>query len=444
MKLQDGKGIYMQSLLWLSLATFALCLLAGEPPLAGASPKEDKIAEAWKQVERGHPRWIRDLKELAGIPAPTSPWKGAEEPRVEWIVQAFKRLGYDPDADENGNILVRRPGAGKGPILLICAHSDTVFASDKYPIVIREEGDRLIAPGIGDDASGVISMLALLEALDQAGIRTRGDLIFLSEMGEERYDPLGMEKVLEGLPKKPDMIIAIDRTLGEIMYGVSGGYLAQVNFTAPGTHPLTCSGVPPVPLAMAKAIQMVYGIKRPLLGPPPPPDIEATPHFLLNINAVEASTPTITGGAMITRASFHLAVNESIQAQEVLEWVKGRVHEMVSSSVREVNAAFPDPKKVGFEIQDRIIPSVQLPGMRDHKLVKSFERAYQALEIQPRPTPNGTTSANAGIQVGIPGIGIGPCVRMDNHSLYEWMEPKTMIPGVKAMVLALDELVGFE
>jgi len=66
------------------------------------------------------------------------------------------------------------------------------------------------------------------------------------------------------------------------------------------------------------------------------------------------------------------------------------------------------------------------------------------LGIQPRPTPNGTTSANAGIQMGIPGIGIGPCVRMDNHSLYEWMEPETMTPGVKAMVLALDELVGFE
>ena len=434
----------MRSFLLLSLAAFVLSLLLGEPPPAGASSKENKTAEALKQVEKGHPKWIRDLGELARIPAPTSPWKGAEEPRVKWIAQAFRRLGHNPDVDESGNVLVRRPGVGQGPVLLICAHSDTVFASDKYPIVIREEGGRLIAPGIGDDASGVISMLALLEALDQAGIRTRGDLLFLSEMGEERYDPAGMEKVLKGLAKKPDMIIAIDRTLGEIMYGVSGGYLAQVNFTAPGTHPLTCSGVPPTPLAMAKAIQKVYGIKQPLLGPPPPPDIEATPHFLLNINAVEASTPTITGGAMITRASFHLVVNESIQAQEVLEWVKESVHEMVSSSVREVNAAFPDPKKVAFEVQDRIIPSVQLPGMRDHKLVKSFERAYQALGVQPRPTPNGTTSANAGIQMGIPGIGIGPCVRMDNHSLYEWMEPKTMIPGVKAMVLALDELVGFE
>ena len=123
-----------------------------------------------------------------------------------------------------------------------------------------------------------------------------GALVFLSEMGEERYDPAGMQKVLEDLPTKPDMIIAIDRTLGEIMYGVSGGYLAQVNFTAPGTHPLTSSGVPPAPLAMAKAIEKVCAIERPPLGPPPPPDIEATPHFLLNINVLEASTPTITGG----------------------------------------------------------------------------------------------------------------------------------------------------
>ena len=444
MDLQNGKDLYMQSLLLLLPAGFFLSLLWGAPPPAWASPKENKIAEALAQVEKENSRWIQDLKELAAIPAPTVPWSGPEEPRVQWITQAFRRLGYSPDVDANGNVLVRRPGAGGGSILLMCAHSDTVFAKDQYPITIREEGDRLIAPGIGDDASGVISMLALLQVLDTAGIRTRGDLIFLSEMGEERYDPAGMEKILIGLPKKPDMIIAVDRTLGEIMYGVSGGYLAQVTFTAPGTHPLTSSGVPPAPLAMAKAIEKVYAIRRPLLGPPAPPDIEATPHFLLNVNAVEASTPTITGGAMITQASFHLVVNESIQAEEMLQWVKGRVHELVSSAAQEVNFAFPDPKKVAFAIQDKIIPPIQLPGMRDHKLVKSFERAYQALGVPPRPTPNGTTSANAGIRMGIPGIGIGPCVRMDNHSLYEWMEPKTMTLGVRAMVLALEELVGFE
>jgi len=435
----------MRPLLLLALLAVGLCILQGEPSPARASSPADRIRKALEQVEKGHAGWIQDLKELTQVPAPTAPWGGREEPRVRWIAAAFQRLGYKPTVDEDGNVSVRRPGRGEGPLLLICAHSDTVFSVDQYPMIIREEGERLIAPGIGDDASGVVAMLSLVEALDRAQIRTRGDLIFLSEMGEERYDPRGMEKVLNGLHPKPDLIIAIDRTLGEIMYGVSGAYTAEVTFTAPGTHPLTCSGVPPAVLAMAKAIEGVYAIQRPPLpGPPIPPDIDATPHFLLNVNAVEASTPAITRGAMITSASFSLVVNESIQAEEVLGWVKKRVQEIAKSATFQVNSSFPDPKKVDFSIQDRIVPSIQLPGMRQHKLVTSFERAYWALGIEPRPTPNGTTSANAGIRMGIPGIGIGPCVRMDNHSLYEWMEPNTLMPGVKAMILALQELVGFE
>ena len=429
----------------LGLAALALAMVRGASTSAWASHQGGKIGAALKEVEKSHQAWIQDLKDLAQIPAPTAPWAGAEEPRVQWIAAAFQRLGYAPVVDENGNVYARRPGAARGPSLLICAHSDTVFAADKYPITIREEGERLIAPGIGDDASGVIAMLSVLEALDQAKIQTRGDLIFLSEMGEERYDPKGMERVLNDLNPRPNMIIAIDRTLGEIMYGVSGGYYAQMIFTAPGTHPLTSTGVPPAVLAMAKAIEGVYAIKRPSLpGPAIPADISATPHFLLNLNAVEASTPTINRSGMITSASFNLVVNESIQAEEVLEWVKERVEEVAESAVQEVNSASPDPKKVKVEVRGRILPSLLPPGMRDHQLVQSFEGAYLSLGIQPRPTPNGTTSANAGIRMGIPGIGIGPCVRMDNHSLYEWMEPRTMIPGVKAMILALEELVGFE
>jgi len=435
----------MKPLILVMLLAAVSCMVRGEPDPAWASSAASKVQKAMEQVEKNHGGWIQDLKELTQIPAPTSPWSGREEPRVKWIAAAFQRLGYRPSVDEDGNVWLKRAGIGNGPLLLICAHSDTVFSADKYPITIREEGQRLIAPGIGDDASGVISMLALLEALDQAKIQARGDLIFLSEMGEERYDPRGMEKVLNGLDPKPDMIIAIDRTLGEIMYGVSGAYIAQVTFTAPGTHPLTSSGVPPTVLALAKAIEGVYALRRPSLpGPPIPADIDLTPHFLLNVNAVEASTPAITRGAMITWASFNLVVNESIQAEEVLGWVKGRVNEIASSAVQEVNSTFPDPKKVQFAIQDRIVPSIQVPGMREHKLVKSFEKAYRALGVEPRPTPNGTTSANAGIRMGIPGIGIGPCVRIDNHSLYEWMEPRTMIPGVKAIILALEELIGFE
>ena len=42
---------------------------------------------------------------------------------------------------------------GDGPVVILCAHLDTVFGSD-VAHTVRTEGDRLFGPSVGDDSVG--------------------------------------------------------------------------------------------------------------------------------------------------------------------------------------------------------------------------------------------------------------------------------------------------
>jgi acetylornithine deacetylase/succinyl-diaminopimelate desuccinylase-like protein len=66
----------------------------------------------------------------------------------------------------------------------VAAHLDTVFPAGT-DVKVRREGTRLMAPGIGDDTLGLAVMLAMVRAMDKAGIRTERDIVFIANVGEE-------------------------------------------------------------------------------------------------------------------------------------------------------------------------------------------------------------------------------------------------------------------
>ncbi|MEO6445917.1 MAG: M20/M25/M40 family metallo-hydrolase, partial [Gemmatimonadaceae bacterium] len=66
----------------------------------------------------------------------------------------------------------------------VCAHLDTVFDGSVSHRVERET-DRLVGPGIGDNARGLAAMLAIVDALHVTGVRTRRPLLFAATTGEE-------------------------------------------------------------------------------------------------------------------------------------------------------------------------------------------------------------------------------------------------------------------
>ena len=128
--------------------------------------------------------------ELAEVPAPT----GSEEER-----SAIVRSWWDLDGlaevrvDGAGNVWGRARD-GEGPIVILCAHLDTVFGAD-VPHTVRVDGDLLIGPSVGDDSVAVAALSAAGMALQDGP----HPVWLLATVGEEGLGNLrGVIAALDG------------------------------------------------------------------------------------------------------------------------------------------------------------------------------------------------------------------------------------------------------
>jgi len=107
---------------------------------------------------------------------PASPFN--EHERAEYLRKKFLELDLtEVEIDEEGNCLGLMKGASPSPLIAVSAHLDTVFSKDTDFTVVRRD-NRLFAPGIADDCSGLVALLALAQAIKNERITTEGSILF--------------------------------------------------------------------------------------------------------------------------------------------------------------------------------------------------------------------------------------------------------------------------
>ena len=121
-------------------AALALLCLAAAWPLAGGGRAQESastaetaltalladpaVAKALDEIKVDDARTLAEQRRITEIPAP--PFK--EHTRAEFYLQRFHDLGlHDAALDSEGNVVALRKGSGKGLMLVISAHLDTVF-----------------------------------------------------------------------------------------------------------------------------------------------------------------------------------------------------------------------------------------------------------------------------------------------------------------------------
>ncbi len=148
---------------------------------ASAILADPRFRAAVATLEREHERTVADIITLTEIPSPPF----GEEARAAQYLEMLRAHGLeDVERDAAGNVMGLRRGAGNGGLVVVAAHLDTVFPAGT-DVRVRREGTKLFAPGVGDDTRSLAVILAFIRALDAAGIRTRSDLLFVGDVGEE-------------------------------------------------------------------------------------------------------------------------------------------------------------------------------------------------------------------------------------------------------------------
>lgn len=416
---------FLSALLLAGIATPALATSVAE---VMASPRY-KAAVA--DLDRGHDRIVEEIVTLTEIPAP--PFK--EQARAKAYLEMLRAAGLsDVEIDAEGNAMGLRRGTGPagGPLIVIAAHLDTVFPAET-PIKVRREGTKLLAPGIGDDTRSLAVLLGYVRAMNAAGIKTRHDILFVGNVGEEGPGDLRGVRHLFTQGRYKDRIksfFSMDGTDGaRIVNGGVGSKRYRVTFKGPGGHSYGAFGLVNPMTAMSQAVVDLYKV-----------DVPKAPKTTY--------AASVTGGGTSVNSIPDTAFMEfdmrSASAEE-LGKLEQRFLAIVSGAVESENAARSTREgRVAADL--KVIGDRPAGGTPEtSELVQVARQAITAHGLKPELNTSSTDS-NLPMSLGIPAITIGSGGSGGRaHSLDEWIDVekgaslKGMLPGL-TMLLAVADL----
>jgi tripeptide aminopeptidase len=367
----------------------------------GARPE---IAAAFEAILALEPRTRTDHIELTQIPSPPF----GEERRARRYVEMLREAGVDSvEIDAEGNVIARRAGTGDGHVVALAAHMDTVFP-EGTDVEVRIEGDKLLAPGIGDDTRGLIVVLTVLRGLNQARVRTEADLLFIGTVGEEGLGDLrGVKHLFREDGPRIDSWIALDGGGADrVVHGGIGSHRYRVTFKGPGGHSWGAFGLGNPAHALGRAVSFFDEQAA---------DLVATgPKTSYNIGR-------IGGGTSVNSIPFEawLEVDMRSGDPEPLAAIDAVFQEAVSRALAEENEGRRDGDPLTVDVEmvgDRPSGSIDPQS----PIVQRAAAATRFFGLEPR-LGAGSTDSNLPISRGLPAITIGRGGKGGGgHSLREW------------------------
>jgi tripeptide aminopeptidase len=415
----------MRSLLWAAVlvATPAAAAVDADGAVRRIVASQPYRA-ATAALDTGHDQWVADIIKITEVPAP--PFK--EEVRAKAFAEMLRARGLAPSIDAEGNVLALRKGTDSGPAVVVSAHLDTVFPEGTN-VKVRREGNRLSAPGVGDDSTGLATMLALIDALNAGQIQTRSDILFVGTVGEEGLGDLRGVRFLFNKGEYKGRIGAFFSLDGggleQMTTGGTGSKRYRVTFKGPGGHSYGAFGLvnPLVPLATT--VNELYKLNVPK-------------------NPKTTYSASVIGGGT------------SVNAIPEQVWLEVDMRSASAAELKKLEQQFLAivPRAVGAENAARLTTTGRVSadlkpiGDRpaggtkpDADIIRFAEAAYRAEGIAVKQDTS-STDANVPMNLGIPAITLSRIAKGGGaHSPGEWVDVDKA-PNVKLKRILLTTILA--
>lgn len=382
------------------------------------------VAEAIRLAEE-HDDWaLARLIELTEIPAP--PFMETE--RGERFAELLLEAGADSVwTDEEGNVIGLRRGRGGDRRIGFGGHLDTVFP-EGTDVSVRQVGDTLFAPGVGDDTRGLVVVLSVLRAMEEAGVETDDDVLFVGVVGEEGLGDLrGMKYLYRDGGIRPDAWIDVDGGgLARIVSMGLGSVRYRVTFEGPGGHSWGAFGTANPAHAMSRAVRYFQDVADGLT--------RSGPRTSYNVGR-------IGGGTSVNSVPFEswMEVDMRSESPESLTGIEGvflaamdRALEEENALRREGPALTVDKDRIGDRPSGELDPATPL-------VQRSL--ATTAVFGVEGELDRSSTDSNIPISLGVPAVTIGRGGDGDHgHAPNEyWVNREAYLAVQRALVLVVAE-----
>jgi tripeptide aminopeptidase len=337
------------------------------------------------------------------IPAPPF----GETQRGLFVASQFESEGLsDVETDDTGNVYARLPGRGETLPLVVSAHLDTVFPLET-DLGLSRDGDKISAPGIGDNSLGVAGLFGLVWALGRESLP--GDLWLVANVGEEGLGNLrGMRALLDRFGERILAYLVLEGMgLGHVYNCALGVKRYRITINTPGGHSWADYGTQSAVHELAALITQLTALSLP-----------EEPRTSLNVGVIEGGT---TVNSIASEA--HLELDLRSQGKQALEDLDRKVGALVK-------AAEGDEVSVIQEvIGQRPAGSIST----SHPLVRLAVRSLEKQGIAPSLTV-GSTDANIPLSRGLPAICLGISTGAGAHTLNEYIHTQPLSQGLEQLV----------
>ncbi len=398
----------------------ALCLAIVCSCSLAAQQQAPNVTKALNYLRDNHERHLDKQVQIAEVAAPTF----QEGERAKLMADEFRRVGLtDVEVDKQGNVLGWRPGSSSDT-LVIAAHLDISFEPG-VNTKVRKEGGRWHGPGLADDSRGLVNLLAVVEAMNQAGLQTRRSLLFVANTGEEGLGDLnGVKYLFKESPHRGRLkaSISIDGTnLDEIVTGGTGVKRYKVTVRGPGGHSYGDFGRPSAVHAIGRVVAQISTLEVP-----------ERPKTTYNVGRMG-------GGTVVNAIAEEAWIEVDLRSEDRVSL--DRIEQALSQAVQR---GIADENKQRAASKTEVSAKIELIGNRpagltspSDPLVVSALAAAKTMGRTPRLEISSTDS-NLPMSLGIPAITLRGGGRSANaHSLNEWFEPANAWEGPQTLLLTI-------
>lgn len=350
--------------------------------------------------------------EIQSIPAPTF----HESQRAAFFLEKLRDLGLnDVQQDAAGNVLARLPGGDSAGLrqkkharpLVLSAHMDTVHPFDTS-LAVKRLPDRIIGPGIGDNALGLAAVVATAQKLIEDSVALPGDLWVVMNVAEEGLGDLrGIQAVVDRFSDAPLAYLVVEGMgLGTILNRGLGVERYKISITTPGGHSWVNYGQPSAIHELCKLVTSLTNI-----------DVPQSPCSTLNVGK-------IYGGTSVNTIAANAWLELDLRSED------GPTLAKMASSVQKLCRQIQHPhitvkmERIGKRMAGQI--------STDHPLAALAKDILNEMGLAPR-FDIASTDANLPLSRGYPAICVGITCGNHAHTLEEFILTEPVRLGLEQL-----------
>jgi acetylornithine deacetylase/succinyl-diaminopimelate desuccinylase-like protein len=370
-----------------------------------------------RYIREVQPELRQLIRDLCAIPAPSH----REEARAAFCRDWFRRNGGENvEIDEALNVICPWRVTEDGDLTVFMAHTDTVFP-DTEPLPFREEGDMMYCPGVTDDTANLAVLMICARYIMQRELPTDGGIVFVANSCEEGLGNLkGCRAIVERYGRRMRELITLDDSrLENVVTRAVGSHRYAVTAATEGGHSFSGFGKRNAIQVLATLVDRLYRVEVPTEG-----DSRTT----YNVGVISGGS---TVNSIAQQASMMYEFRSS--SQKCLDQMEKMFTEAVDSC-RDCGGEL-EVKVLGIRPGNGDIDKDALAAFtaRNSEVISAFyegELDYAAY----------STDSNIPLSMGIPANTIGAMVGAKAHTREEWVDLKSLTPGLK---IALSLMLGY-